>query len=216
MSSIAPAGDMRQARTVRMYLGSMYLPVNFGLKCGFRQSGAKFHLFQICNLFLAIHIDFDCLLLGSWNLLALCIFIFLFSIYQLLCPFITYVFPVLQCLWRCWTRKKKLMAQVMSVDCPWTNMHRASTMQIVPPLSICPYNNNVLLESVISVALLTLAVWPCLFCCRCLIFIICSLFCQREELNSYTIHTESLCKPFLRFSFRKVKGLCVGDSVHVF
>lgn len=149
MSSAALAGDMRQARTVRMYLGSMCLPVSFGLKCGVRQSGAKFHLFHICNLFWAVPIDFDCLLLDSRKLLALCIFIFLFSIYQLLCLSITHVSLVMQWLYRCWTRKKKLMAQVMSVDCPWTNVHRAGTIQIVPRL--CP--------SVLTIAMSFWRVW---------------------------------------------------------
>lgn len=44
-------------------------------------------------------------------------------------------------------QQQQLMAQVMSVDCPWTNIHRAGTMQIVPPSSICPYSSSVLLDS---------------------------------------------------------------------
>ena len=59
------------------------------------------------------------------------------------------------------------MAQVMSVDCPWTNIYRAGTMQIVPPSSICPYNSSVLLDSDLSgtphtswVALLVLLTVP--------------------------------------------------------
>lgn len=66
MNWTIPGGGERQARAVRMHLGSACFLVDFGLKF-LDRAVAEFHFFQIFNLFWAIHISFDCLLLGLWN-----------------------------------------------------------------------------------------------------------------------------------------------------
>ena len=91
---------------------------------------AKFLFFYICNLLGAIHIY--CWVCGIYYL-----FIFLFSVYHLLCPLITCMFLQFCSICKHAEQgKRNLMAQMTYVHCPWINMYRVcmqrAYMQVMP------------------------------------------------------------------------------------